>query len=376
MLSREAKDRAMKLINYFIVLLLISAHPFDGAACAQQPDEVIKLSTELVVLDAQVNDKNTGQPVGGLTKEDFVLYEDGVQQQITNFSQDRLPLSIILLLDVSGSVRPIIEEIGDGAVEALNRLKPEDEVAVMLFASETVLLQDFTVDRQIIAAKLAGIRQQARTAGGATLLNEAVFNAARHLQKAANPVSRRVIITITDNITNKRLFGNKHSEADAINQLYESGGVVCGLIVRSLFGQVNNVLIKSPDAILLRRIFRVGSVNKYAEKTGGEVLPASKQDIDSKLGELLSRLRARYSIGYVSTNTKQDGKYRRIKLKLAKSANANSIVKTKDGYYAPKQPQSKLCPAEVTGQGHQPAAYLSNLHLIPPRGRKTAPEYR
>jgi len=95
----------------------------------------LKLSTELVVVDAQVLSKKTGSPVNGLTERDFVLYEEGVKQRITHFSQDKLPLSILLLLDVSGSVMPAINQVRDSGLRALNELKPGDEVAVMAFGA-------------------------------------------------------------------------------------------------------------------------------------------------------------------------------------------------------------------------------------------------
>src|SRR5262245_27195772 len=83
----------------------------------------IRVRTELVVVDAQALDRETGQPLARLAREDFELYEDGVRQQITHFSYDVLPLRIVLLLDASPSVLPILEEIRRGARQALDRLK-------------------------------------------------------------------------------------------------------------------------------------------------------------------------------------------------------------------------------------------------------------
>ena len=92
--------------------------------------------------------------IGDLTKDDFEVYEKGVKQPISYFGRDELPLSIMLLLDVSGSVRPILHQIRDGALNALQRLKPEDQVAVMAFANTSKLAQDFTKDRSLAARKI------------------------------------------------------------------------------------------------------------------------------------------------------------------------------------------------------------------------------
>src|ERR1044072_88748 len=118
-------------------------------------DEVIKTCTELVVVDAHVLRK-TGEIVTGLNKGDFKLFEDGVEQQITHFSRDRLPMSIVLLLDISGSA--IWEEIQDRTLRTFERLPPEDEIALMLFHAEDFLAQDFTKDRALILDKIMNRR--------------------------------------------------------------------------------------------------------------------------------------------------------------------------------------------------------------------------
>src|SRR5262245_40783373 len=116
--------------------------------------ESIRLSTDLVVIDAQALDRKTGRIINGLKAADFELYEDGVRQEITHFSQDGLTLSVILLMDLSGSVSPVLKEIQSGALLALERLKENDEVAVIAFSSDTQLVQDFTVDRKLIVEKI------------------------------------------------------------------------------------------------------------------------------------------------------------------------------------------------------------------------------
>jgi VWFA-related protein len=151
----------MKNINAACLLLaaLLLAPRLAHAQAPQPPqsDEVIRLTTELVVVDAQVLHKQTGRVVGGLARESFLLYEDGVKQEVTHFSQDKLPLSIVLLLDVSGSVQPVIKQIQAGALQALQHLKAEDEVALMAFGAKAVLVQDFTRDRQLITDQIGRV---------------------------------------------------------------------------------------------------------------------------------------------------------------------------------------------------------------------------
>src|SRR5260221_492299 len=102
----------------------------------QSPDKSseIKLGVDLVILDALVVQQKTSRTVGDLKKEDFTLFEDGIKQQISHFSQDRLPLSVILIVDRAGCLDPFTREMHRAIVHALSKLKPEDEVALMAFA--------------------------------------------------------------------------------------------------------------------------------------------------------------------------------------------------------------------------------------------------
>jgi len=81
-------------------------------------DPVIRVTVDLVVVDAQVVQKKTGRPIGSLTREDFELLEDGIRQEIVSFSQDQLPLSIVFLFDLTESVRPVLKPLASGALHA------------------------------------------------------------------------------------------------------------------------------------------------------------------------------------------------------------------------------------------------------------------
>ena len=106
--------------------------------------EVVKVDVDLVTVDALILQKNTARIAGGLKKEDFLIYEDGAKQEITHFSQDSLPLSVLLLIDRGGCLDPFGEKVHRAAVDAVSRLKPVDEVAVMTYHDTTQLLQGFT----------------------------------------------------------------------------------------------------------------------------------------------------------------------------------------------------------------------------------------
>jgi VWFA-related protein len=296
------------------------AIPTASGAQDKEPVEVLRVNTELVVFDAQVIDKKSKRILGDLTKDDFELTEDGVRQAISYFSRDELPLSILLLLDVSGSVRPILNQIRAGALNALQRLKPEDQVAVMAFANTSKLAQDFTRDRALVTRK---IEEATATdvLGSGTFLGPALESAAIHMNDAPAASSRRVIIIITDNVA----FTPGQLKKDILNELFDSGTVVYGLIVKAAIGKVFNIMF----------LGQLKGVNEFVEQTGGETLGADKKEVDTRLGLVIDRLRARYALGFRPANPGDENKFRRVEIKVSekKKRKEKPIVLSKKGYY-------------------------------------------
>ena len=286
----------------------------------KDPVDVIKVSTDLVVFDAQVIDKKSKRVIGDLTRDDFELYEQGVKQQISFFSRDELPLSIILLLDVSGSVRPILHQIRDGALNALQHLKADDEVAVMAFATKTELIQNFTKDRSLVSQKIEAATASERL-GRATILGPALDSAAIEMANAPAQSSRRVIIVVTDNIA----VTDSKEEKQILEELLDSGTVVYGLIVRAAIGKVFNVVF----------LGTIHGVNHFVEQTGGEILGAGKSEVDARLAVVIDRLRARYAIGFRPTARAGNDEFHPVEIKLAAATRRKEkpLVLTKRGYY-------------------------------------------
>src|SRR5215831_2238237 len=156
----------------------------------EAPLDVVKVDTDLVKVDALVMDKNTARVVGGLNREDFLLYEDGAPQEITHFSTDQLPLSVMLLIDRSGCLDPYSDEVHRAAREAIDRLKLVDEIAVMAYHTKTELIQPFTTNRMLLEEALNRIPPQDETGGHC--LNTVFDYAAKYMMKAGNPAGRRV----------------------------------------------------------------------------------------------------------------------------------------------------------------------------------------
>lgn len=295
--------------------------------------DTIRLNTSLVVIDAQVVDRKTGETVSGLQAEDFVLHDDGARQEITHFSKDKLSLSVVLLIDLSGSVSPVLRQIREGSLEALSRLKESDEVAVMAFSSSTQLVQDFTRDRRLVVDRIGAI-EKTPVIGQGTSLYQAMVEAAWHMNQAGNPTSRRVIIAITDNVAWEYNFAGI-SEQEVARRIIDSGSMVCGLIVEGAISKTEKLFLRNRAGETLYR--RRMTVDPFVRQTGGEMVSAEKSGIAGRLATLIDHLRTRYSLGYSPQREVVDGRYHRIEVRLTDEARRrfrDPEVRTRQGYVA------------------------------------------
>lgn len=298
--------------------------------------EVIKVDVDLVTVDALVLQKNTARVVGDLKRDDFMLSEDGVKQEITHFSQDSLPLSVLLLIDRGGCLDPFGINVRNAALEAISRLKPTDEVAVMSYHNEVELLQGFTRDRSLIADALNHVPPHDEAADHC--LNKAFFDAADYMVKSGNPAGRRVVIAITG-VTRYFDCPNGPSGKAAAQAIFESGSVVCGLIPKSGEQKMENGIM-----ILATRIGGLGgaaslNLEKLAEETGGEVLQDKPENLNTTFNTLINHLRTRYNLAFVSSNKKRDGSTRKLKIDITAAAQKSQgklVVKARRSYVAPR----------------------------------------
>jgi len=302
-------------------------------------DEV-KLAVDLVVLDAQVMQQKTGRVVGNLKKEDFNLFEDGAKQQITHFSQDTLPLSVILLIDRGGCMDPFSDKVRHATLEALGRLRPQDEVALMAFHNSAELIAGFGRNRNRIAAALDHLPPHDEEADHC--FNRAFYDAAEYMNNAANPDGRRVIIMITAITSYFDCSGPTGEEAR--NAVLESGSVVCGILPKTAGQRMESGIMRTVTGI--GGIFKAKTSNlkQLADETGGEVLSDKPENLDRTFNDLIDHLRTRYSIGFVSTNNKRDGTFRKLKIEVAqpsKKSDERLVVRTRRGYIAAKESARK-----------------------------------
>jgi VWFA-related protein len=309
----------------------------------------IRVSSQVVLLDAVVENRRTGNSIEGLEAKDFIVAENGAPQRVIYFSHDQLPLSVVFLFDLTDTVRPVLKPLAQAAQEMLGHLKPQDEVSIMVFSSHTELLQDFTADRALAAAAVE--RASRMKSGEGTFIHEDMNEAIDQALKSTVPDCRRVLVWLTDGTANfensltqqtigKQAPARLRTKKEATTKLLQSGVVVAGLIERSA---LTDVVVAAGYANPLSFVYgsRVGDINNYSDITGGPVLNTGKKEIAQRLAKLIDELRGRYTLGYEPSTPRPAGTFCKLQVTLAPATyqahtdvrKSEVLVRLKRGYY-------------------------------------------
>lgn len=275
-----------------------------------QDDVSFKSSVSLVHVDTEVLAKN-GAVVNGLTLNDFRVFDEGREQRLVSMSSEKEPLDLILLFDISASMRPQIARVAAAARQAATHLRKGDRVAIMCFNIGIAVSTPFVEDMSQLALGVEGVLRL--QFGGGTAIRYAINAAAERFGKEAYSGRRRAILVITDNA------GMPANEMAVVRNIWDADTVVSGLIVAS----TGKGAIKGPNG---------GKLDPLAEKSGGDTVHPA--DPGPAFVEMIERLRSRYSL-YYATPEGQAGTYHQIRVELAPEARAkypNSRISAKQRY--------------------------------------------
>jgi Ca-activated chloride channel family protein len=280
------------------------------------PKADIRVDSSLVLVPAQVTNV-VGAPITDLHKEDFKVFEDGVEQPITNFSMEDAPLSIGLLFDISGSMRNKIKKSTEAAAEFFKTSNPQDEFFLVEFSDRPKLTVPFTSDPDEVYQRIAHAKPFGRTS-----LLDAIHMAMGEMKHARNP--RKALVIVSDGGDNR----SRHTEREIKNAMLESDLQVYAMgIFDPEDGTKHSVEEQNGPRLL----------DDLAEETGGREYPVtSLDDLPSIAARIGNQLRNQYLLGYSPRNSERDGKYRFIKLSVApRSEMPNFRVYYRHGYYSP-----------------------------------------
>jgi Ca-activated chloride channel family protein len=367
----NTKISAIRFLCPLLIIVLFAAA--NGQTPTPTPqEEVIRVDTELIDVPVVVMDRS-GKAVLDLKRTNFIVFEDGKQQNVTEFFATSAPFEVALMLDTSGSARADIDLIKRSAQVFVDSMRPGDRVALVAFApgdetgssSIPKIISPLTADKKELRAALERVTTSNGTPyyDGLLTIGEKIFTANQKQDK----ISRRAIVALTDGVDS-----TSGSEFDEAREVLGAAGIVSYFIrvdtreffESDLLGDCQSAIRFSQAQI--RRYYRVvGSrsnekvvnfcqlgdferlaiskalyeladmqMNRLAQNSGGKVFPVGDlSEARVAFQRVAAEIGTNYSLGYYSTNEKKDGRFRQIRVEL-KGLPAGSRVRAREGYTA------------------------------------------
>lgn len=322
---------ARKLLFVSLALLAVAGlavsqqRPATKASVAEAPDVVIRGGVDLVNILATVRGKNNAL-VANLQQSDFKVFEDGKEQEIRYFTREsNLPLTIGMLVDVSGSMDGLIPAEQRAGTKFFEQVLRKDDLAFIIsFGKDSELLQDSTSSLRLLEKGLSQLRLNVPVGGihpgpvptaqnqAGTVLYDAVFLAAD--ERLRREAGRKVIILITDGEDT----GSRMSLQKCIEASQKSDAIIYSIFYTARgFGGNSGVL------------------KRMSEETGGRVFDVNRREnLEEIFKQIQDEMRTQYSVSYSPTNSVKDGSYRKLELKMT---NKEYKVQARKGYYAVDQ---------------------------------------
>ena len=281
--------------------------------------QVFRVGTDVVSLNVTVTEGEHLIP--GLDQSLFSVYEDGVQQNITFFSRTPQPIALSLLIDTSTSMDQKLPIAQEAAIGFARRLQPTDAAQIIDFDSRHEILQTFTSDRTLLEQAIR--RTQV---GGSTSLYNAIYVALSELKRvratSLEQVRRQAIVVLSDGEDTTSLIAYE----DVLESAKRSEVAVYAIGLRSKQDRPTRGFNEAEFVL-----------KTLAQETGGRAFFVEDPvQLPSIYQQIADELANQYSIGYTSKNTKRDGAWRAIVVKVNRP---NVAARTKRGYFAPTPPK-------------------------------------
>jgi Ca-activated chloride channel family protein len=320
---------------FLILTFSISLHAQTQTSSGKQSDdEVLRVSTNLVTVPAIVKTHRGGY-VPNLHREDFRIYEDGVEQEISHFETVDKPFTIVLMLDVSDSTKIELKEIQNAAIAFLNQLQPDDRAMIVAFDNRFIKLTEATNDRKALSDAISHVE-----AGGGTALYDAV-DATINEQLRQIP-GRKAIVLLTDGIDTLSRRATYDSTLRSATEQYAliypiQWDTPNDYLSKQLSRADNNanvggVMYTTPTGEPLRKAYERGTryLQLIAQTSGGRFQYADNlKNLNRSFSRIAEVLRQQYSLSYYPKNQAPKNGKRRIKVTVNVS---DAVVHARDSY--------------------------------------------
>lgn len=307
--SKQITRRRVALLAVGLLTLVVAA------PAAGQRGQRFKAGVEVVSLNVTVVD-GANRLIRDLEQADFEVFEDGANQEISFFSKTQSPIALALLLDSSASMEDRLQTAQDAATGFVQRLRAEDVAEVVDFDSRVEIRQTFTNDK---AALEKAIRDAA--AGGSTSLHHAIYISLKELRKirasSAEEIRRQAIVVLSDGEDTSSIL----SYEDVLDQAKRSETAIYTIGLRPKDNGSRG--FKEAEFVLKQLAFETGGRAWFPDHIG---------QLAGVYEQIATELASQYTIGYASKNSRRDGAWRRIVVRVKRE---NVTARTKQGYYAP-----------------------------------------
>lgn len=289
-------------------------------------EEAIVLKAALVNLNVSVTNR-AGIALANLKAEDFAITENNETQKIEFFQPTTAPFNLVLVLDLSGSIKDKLDVVKSAALRFVDILGPNDKIAVVTFTDEIRVVTQLTNDRDELKRR---IRAVDRSQGG-TAFYEAVWFSLMDTLRGTRG-QRNAIVVMTDGVDSSLDRYNPMQTRVSFNQLArrleESDVIVFPIYLDTEYEEVFERGNSSSEAYAIAR----DQLERIAELTGGQAFKAEKfGDLSGVYKQVAAAIRTVYSVGYYPTNAERDGTFRRVRVAVNR---ADAAVRTRKGYYA------------------------------------------
>jgi len=290
-------------------------------------DDVIKLEARLVNLNVKVTDAD-GRTLPALRKENFVVLEDGVPQDVAYFEPVTAPLNIVLLLDLSGSTEHKIKVMKRAAQKFVDSLKPTDHIAVAAFTRRLSIISNFTTDHKMLNDRIGDIKNR----HGGTAYYDAMWATLDLLEESK--ATRKAIVVLTDGVDNSldhpdnAEYDPKHGFDDLLARTVEADATIYPIYLDTEYETIGAGGRSGHEAYVTAR----KQLQALADQTGAMMFKAERaEDLEGVYQQVAAELHSLYSMAYAPKSMRKDGRWRKINIAVDLQG---AKVRTKRGYYA------------------------------------------
>ena len=292
------------------------AAPESGPSALKiHPGSFIRMNVDMVLVPVTITDP-LNRLVTGLEKEDFQVYENNGEQQISSFASEDAPVSIGIIFDLSGSMSSKLVRAREAILQFIKTANPQDEFFVIGFNDRPELIEDFTSSVEDIQARLANVHAEHRTA-----LLDAIYYGIAKMSQAHH--ERKALLVVSDGGDNR----SRYTEGEVRAQ------------VREADVEIYSIGIFDPYAPTPEERTGPMLLDDVSSSTGGRLFRVDDVDEMSDIAEKIStELRNQYVIGYKPKDLARDGKWRKVKVKVNPPPGLPPLtIYARTGYYAPLQ---------------------------------------